>query len=95
METGNAIGKSWKKEIIIKSILWNTIVEVFLKEKNVNIKKFLISIKISWDNFIVKTNKPIINSEAIIMEKHIKKAFAEKLQKLGLRLKDWFEIKYN
>ena len=93
MDIANSIRRSWKEEVIIQSIIWNTIIDIFQTEKNINIKKYLISIKLKWTNILVKTNKPIINTELYLLNSKIKKVSQEKLKKLWL-LKNNFEIKY-
>ena len=52
--------------------MWNSLVEVFKNEKNIDISKYLISVQIRQKNILIKTNKPLINSEAILLEEKIK-----------------------
>jgi hypothetical protein len=82
-----------KKEIMIKSIMWNSIIEVFKAEKNIDITSYLISIQIRWKTILVKTNKPIINTEALILDDKIKILFFEKLKKIWIKFYN-FELKY-
>jgi len=82
-----------KKELFIKTSIWNSVIEVFKSEKNIDITEYLISIQIKWKTILVKTNKPIINSEALILNNKIKKNFWEKLKKLWINFYD-FELKY-
>ena len=89
----DSIRRWWKQDVIVKSIIWNTIIDIFNAEKNIDITSFLSSIQLLWDIVLIKTNKPIINSELIILNKQIKKASVEKLKKLWLKFRD-FEIKY-
>jgi hypothetical protein len=35
-----------KKEVFIKSIMWNSIIEVFKDEKNIDITSYLVSIQL-------------------------------------------------
>ncbi len=93
MEIGNSIRRSWKQEVIIQSIIWNTIIEIFEAEKNMDIKKYLVSIKLKWENILVKTNKPIVNTELYLLNTEIKKISQDKLKKLWL-YKTNFDIKY-
>ena len=93
MEIGNSIRRSGKAEVIIQSIIWNTIIEIFEEEKKIDIKKYLVSIKLKWENILVKTNKPIINTELYLLNEKIKKVSQDKLQKLWL-YKINFDIKY-
>ncbi len=82
-----------KKELIIKSIIWKTIIDLFKKEKNINISNYLISIKINWNKIIVKTKKPLINSELLMINDKIKKLSKDKFKNIWLKSYD-FEIIY-
>jgi len=93
MEIWNWIRRLWKQEIIIKSIIWNTIIDIFKDKKNIDITKYLVSIKLKWENILIKTNKPIINTELYLLNEEIKKASKDKLKKLSLNFID-FELKY-
>ncbi len=93
MDIWNSIRRSWKAELIIQSIIWNTIIDIFQSEKNIDIEKYLVSIKLKWENILVKTNKPIINTELYLLNNEIKKASQNKIEKLWLYKTD-FEIKY-
>ena len=77
----------------MQSIIWNTIIEIFKNKKNIDITKYLVSIKLKWENILVKTNKPIINTELYFLNEEIKEVSKKKLQKLWLNFID-FEIKY-
>jgi hypothetical protein len=35
-----------KQEVFIKSIMWNTVIEVFKTEKNIDITSYMISIQL-------------------------------------------------
>jgi len=93
MELLNAINKAWKKEVIIQSIIWNTIIEIFKNRKNMDITSYLISIKLKWENILVKTTKPIINNELYLYSEEIKKSSLNKLEKIWIKYKN-FEIKF-
>lgn len=82
-----------KQEVFIKSIMWNTIIEVFKSEKNIDITSYMISIQLRWKTVLVKTNKPIINTEALMMDDKIRYLFSEKIKKLWIKFYD-FELKY-
>lgn len=82
-----------KQEVFIKSTMWNSVIEVFKAEKNIDITKYMISIQIRWKTILIKTNKPIINTEALILDHKIKKLFFEKIKKLWIKFYD-FELKY-
>ena len=93
MDIGSSIRRSWKQEIIIQSIIWNTLISIFKRDKHIDIKPYLISIKLKWDNILVKTNKPIINAELYSINNIIQKESQDKLKKLWLNL-PLFTIKY-
>jgi len=80
-------------EITTKSIIYNTIVEVFLENKKIDIKSYLISIKNIWNIFLVKTTKPIINTELYLLNEEIKEKSLKKLNKMWFKFID-FDIKY-
>ncbi len=82
-----------KREIFIKSLMWNTLVEVFIHEKNIDITSYLISIQLRWKTILIKTNKPIINTEALMLDDKIKNLFSSKIKKLWIKYYD-FELKY-
>jgi hypothetical protein len=83
-----------KKELIIKSIIWKTIIDLFKKEKDIDISSYLMSITIKWKNIIIKTKKPIINTELLLINDNIKDISKKKLKKIWLNIYD-FEIIYN
>ena len=93
MDLGNSIRKTWKEDVIIKSIIWNVILSIFKEKKKIDIEKYLVSIKLKWENILIKTNKAMINTELYLINDEIKKASQDKLKKLWL-LKTDFNIKY-
>jgi hypothetical protein len=82
-----------KQEVFIKSLMWNTVIEIFKNEKNIDITSYMISIQLRWKTILVKTNKPIINTEALMYDDKIKLLFSEKIKKLWIKFYD-FELKY-
>jgi len=80
-------------EVIIKSIIWNNIIDLFKNEKNIDITPYLISVTIKWKNILVKTNKPIINTELLTIDDKIKGVLNEKFKKMWILFYD-FDIKY-
>lgn len=89
MKIVNNITKQTKINTIIKSIVFKTIIDVFLKNKNIDITKNLISINFRQNNLLIKTNKTIIASELIQLNDIIKKDLKEKLSNLWYN--DFFE----
>ena len=82
-----------KQEVFIKSTIWNSIIEVFKAEKNMDITSYMISIQLRGKTILIKTNKPIINTEALILDHKIKKVFSERIKKIWIKFYD-FELKY-
>ena len=82
-----------KTELFIKTSLWNSVIEFFLKEKNIDITPYLVSVQISWNSLLLKTNNPLINSELYIYYKDIENSFIDKIKNLDLKNRD-FEIKF-
>ncbi|PID87588.1 hypothetical protein CSB07_00510 [Candidatus Gracilibacteria bacterium] len=93
MDLAKSIKNTGKEEVIIKSIVWNTIIGEFLKEKNIDITEYLVSISINKKTISVKTFNPLINSELLFIENKIKEESIKKITKLGLKFCD-FEIKF-
>lgn len=82
-----------KKELFIKTAVWNSFIEVFKEKKNIDVTEYLISIKVNFDNIVIKTNKPIISSEALLLDREIKEKIDKKLFSLNIKL--WIDnIKY-
>lgn len=81
-----------KTELFIKTAVWNSLVEIFKEEKNLDISKFLISIKISKNNILIKTNKPILNSEMFLLSEKITEKIKIKLKKTDFIFD--FELKF-
>ena len=82
-----------KKEVFIKSMMWNSVIEVFKSEKNMDITSYMISVQLRWKTILIKTNKPIINTEALILDDKIKEVFSGKIKKLWIKFYD-FDLKY-
>lgn len=93
MTIWDSIRRKQKEDLIIKSILWKTIIDVFKKEKNIDIEKYLVSIKINWKKIKVKTNKSVINYELKLLNEKIANIFQRKLENIWIRIID-IEIKY-
>jgi hypothetical protein len=44
-----------KLDLFLKTALWNSIVEIFQNEKNIDITNYLVSINVRENKLIVKT----------------------------------------
>jgi len=82
-----------KRDVFIKSIIWNSIIEVFKGEKNIDITVYLVSIQLKGKTILIKTKKPIINTEALMLDDKIRQVFSEKIKKIGIKFYD-FELRY-
>ncbi len=82
-----------KQEVFIKSTMWNSIIEVFNIEKNIDITNYLVSIQLRWKTILIKSNKPIINNESLLLDDKIKKEFELRLKKIWIQFNDYI-LKY-
>ena len=87
------LAKNKLSDTIIKSIIYNTIIEVFKNEKNIDLSNYLNSIILNWKTILIKTNKPLINSELILLNDKIINKITEKFERMNFDFK-WYEIKY-
>ncbi len=93
MQIWDSIKSEHKIQTIIKSIIWKTVIDVYKQEKNLNITSYLVSIRIRGKNIFIKTNKPIINTELLMINDKIKEASEKKLLVIWLKFFE-FEIRY-
>lgn len=82
-----------KTELFIKTSLWNSIIEVFLKEKNIDMSSYLVSIQIKNQTLLIKTNNPLINSELNLFYDKIVSSFQNKIKNIDLK-NHIFDIKF-
>lgn len=82
-----------KTELFIKTSLWNSIIEVFLKEKNIDMSSYLVSIQIKNQTLLIKTNNPLINSELNLFYDKIIFSFQNKIKNIDLK-NYIFDIKF-
>ncbi len=93
MDLGKTVNASWRQEAIIKSLTWNSVVEVFKEEKNIDITDYLWSIKLKEKTIFIKATKSILKAEMLLLDDIIKKTIEEKLKKVWVRI-DKLIIKY-
>jgi len=87
------LAKNKLSDTIIKSIIYNTVIEVFKNEKNIDLNNYLSSIILNWKTILIKTNKPLINSELILLNDKIITNITNKFERMNFNFK-WYEIKY-
>jgi len=68
---------------VLESILFKIIIEFFIEKKGIDIKKYIISIKIQESIIIIKTYKASLNYEFSIYKKEITDIFLKKIEKIG------------
>ena len=93
MEIWDWIKRKWRELVVVKSIIWTTIIWIFKQEKNIDLTNYLISINVRWKTIIIKTNKPIINSQLLLFDDKIKEESKKKITKIWLKF-DYLEVKY-
>lgn len=81
-----SLNKTWKQNQIISSIIYNSIINDFLEIKKIDIKPYIISIKVIWNNIILKTRKPIINTEILNIKELLIKNISLKLNKMWISI---------
>lgn len=94
MYLNKSINNKNLQDMTIKSLVWNSIVEVFKQEKKLDIIPYLVSIQLKWKSIIIKVNKPIIKSEVLLLDDIINKEVQNKFKKVWIKFYD-FEIKYS
>lgn len=80
MDIGNALRRAGREDITIRAVLANTISEVYWREV------YIESVKIHWKKIVIKTGKPLINSELMLMTENIKEASLKKLNVMWIKL---------
>lgn len=93
MEINNQLNKNNINDTIKKSVIFKTIIEIFLEKKKIDIKEYIVSIKEIWNTFLVKVTKPIIASELYLLNEEIIQKLKKKFKKMWFDFID-FEIKY-
>lgn len=94
MYLNKSINNKNLQDMTIKSLVWNSIVEVFKQEKKLDIVPYLVSIQLKGKSIIIKVNKPIIKSEVLLLDDIINQEVQNKFKKVWIKFYD-FEIKYS
>lgn len=82
-----SLGKTWKQNQVLSSIIYKSIIHDFLELKKIDISSYIISIQLRENIIILKTNKPILNSEIKHIEGLLIQNIDKKLQKIWIHLK--------
>ena len=83
-----SLGKTWKQNQVIASIIYKSIKDDFLELKKIDITPYIISIQVRDNIIILKTNKPILNSEIKHIEDIIIKNILQKLENIWIHMKN-------
>jgi len=82
-----------KKELFIKTSIWNSFIDVFKQKKSIDVSDYMVSVQIRWKTLLIKTNKPILNAEAKILYNDIYDSFYNKIK--YIEMNDYnFELKF-
>ncbi len=88
-----ALNKTWKQDQVKISIATSQIITTFKNLKNIDIKNYIISVKLIWNTFIVKTSKPIINTELLTINETLIQNISTSLLNIWINIKN-LDIKY-
>lgn len=83
-----SLNKTGKKDQIISSIIWRSIISDFLESKKIDITSYIISIKLVWNIVFIKTEKPILNTELSNIESILVKNIQIKLKNIWIIIWD-------
>lgn len=83
-----SLNKTWKQNQILSSIIWNQVINFFKENKNIDITDYIISIKILSQVIIIKTQKPIINSQILENKQKILNKIHDSFEKIWIKNKN-------
>lgn len=84
-----SLGRTKKTKSVESGIVFDVVKKVFFDKKGIDIHPYIISTQVDGNRIIIKTQKPLINSELLILEPEIKKALYERFQSIGLKKKEF------
>lgn len=87
MKIWDSIRRKWREDTVIRSIVWTSIIEVYKEKKGIDVTKYLESISLSGKYILIKTKKPIINTELWHISWDIENIYQKRLLKIGIHLK--------
>ncbi len=88
-----SLNKTGKRDQILASIIWRSIINDYWELKKIDITSYIISIKLVWNIIFIKTEKPILNTELLHIENILLQNIDLKLQKIWLHIKN-MKIKF-
>ncbi|MDD5770259.1 MAG: hypothetical protein PHE25_04765 [Candidatus Gracilibacteria bacterium] len=83
-----SLNKTGKADQILSSIIYKSIIGDFLEIKKIDITVYVISVKMRGNVILIKTNKPILNTELLSIENILVKNISSKLNNIGIIIKD-------
>jgi predicted mannosyl-3-phosphoglycerate phosphatase (HAD superfamily) len=93
MDIGGSIRRKNRETVVIKSIVWKTIIDIFKERKAIDITDYIVSITFRGSVIFVKTHKTTINYELLQIQDIITKETQTKLKKIWIIIKD-MEIRF-
>lgn len=88
MDLGNALKRVWRDDITIRSVIANTVKQLYTK------KIVIISIKISGKTILIKTWNSLINSELQMIRWEIEQESKNKLSQMWIHIDKNTTIKF-
>lgn len=88
-----SLNKKWKTDLVVKSVIWNTIIEEYKKIKDIDLTEYLKSISLKWNVIIIKTSKPIISAELSNYENIFLENINKKIEKIWVKIQN-LELKF-
>ena len=89
LNIGDGLRRKGIEKSIQESLAWKTVREEYaLHFGGRDIESYLLSVSYSGKVCIIKTQKPIINSQLLSIQSEIQKKLSERLQKVGISIKD-------
>lgn len=88
MKIWDSIRRKWREDAVIQSIIWTSIIEVYKEKTWIDVTPYLESISLSGKTILIKTKKPIINTELSNIIPDISAVYTKRLLKMGIKIMD-------
>lgn len=89
LKVWDSLRRKGVEKSIQESLAWSTVKEVYaFYFTGRDIESYLLSVQYIGRTCIIKTQKPIINSQLLTIKSEIQKKLSERLQKVGISIKD-------